>query len=103
LQFEKNGGREIEATSPLGARYSIETSSLTPSLRTPIGLGTMDITEKLDYVAAKPYEQIGRVRRACGFSGKIEWGPFWENVKRELEEIRSNIVVMHRINPYSPI
>src|SRR5438093_13440209 len=62
----------------------------------------MDVSRAYDYLANRPYKQLSKVTSACGFSTKLDWSAFWKNVERELLEIRSNIVVSRRINPYSP-
>jgi len=94
----------IEATSHMKTNYTIERSALTRSLRTGIGIRTLDITEDLDYVANSPYKQFDRVLKSSKFKkpSDFKWPGFWSNVQRELSEVGTHIVALHRINPYSP-
>jgi len=104
FRFTDEGKNFVKATGPLGAPISIEKSSLTPTLRTPIGLRTMDITGKTDYVAHQPYKELEKACRACGFKPKpdFRWGDFWTNAARELKAKETRLVVLHRVNPFAP-
>lgn len=101
LQFTKDGSDAIAAQSKMGVTYIIERERLTPSLRTPVGLTRMDISQSYDYVANSKYHQLKRVQQACGYKEKLGAG-FWRSVERELQEVSSEVVVTRRINPYSP-
>jgi len=101
LRFTQEDARVVHATSPMGVNYQIEKEHLTPSLRTAVGLRTMDITNSLDYVAHEQYEELRRVRAACGFSGRLRT-TFWSDLRRELAAVRTCVVITRRINPYSP-
>jgi hypothetical protein len=61
----------------------------------------MDISGKFDYIASGQFEELSKVKRACGFEGKIPQ-TFWNNLERELNAVETNIVVSRRVNPYSP-
>ncbi len=100
LRFSQESTHSITATSPLGAHYEIEKKCLTPTLRTSVGIPTMDITHSLDHIAHAPYAELQRV---CSASGqKKPPGAFWSRVQTELQAITTNIVVSNRINPFSP-
>jgi hypothetical protein len=73
-------------------------------LRTGIGINTFDITEKLDYIARTPYKEFETILKASGFKKPkhFNWVKYWSNVKLELNEVKTNVVTLHRINPYSP-
>jgi hypothetical protein len=102
LRFDKEGRTEIEAKSPLDAEYKIELDSLTPSLRTPVGLRAMGIGTGWDYVANRPYKELNRVRRAAGFARTADWREYWENIEQLLARTQTHLSVVHRINPFSP-
>jgi hypothetical protein len=101
LRFDRERGRHIKATTELGASYQISLDEVRPTLRTPVGLETMDITDKSDYIASSPYEELTRVKRASGFAGRLP-PRFWSRLDRELDSVETNIVVSRRVNPYSP-
>jgi tRNA1(Val) A37 N6-methylase TrmN6 len=101
LRFTREDARVVPAASPMGTLYRVEKDHLIPSLRTPVGLRTMDITGSLDYIAHEPYEELRRVRAACGFRGRLP-SDFWERLRAELEAVRTCVVTACRINPYSP-
>jgi hypothetical protein len=99
LRFAEESARNITAYSPLGASYTIERQSLLPSLRTTVGLKSMDITEAWDYIAYRPYQELTRVCRAAG---QRPPRGFWRGIQEELNTVSTNLVVSHRINPFSP-
>jgi len=101
LHFQSEKRKDIDAFSHTGVKYTVEKSSLVPSLRTSIGLETSDITDELDYLAVKPYKELNRVKRACGYRKQIPES-FWTDIQRETRPIKTHIVTTHRINPYSP-
>jgi len=103
LRFRTAGRDTIACVSPLGAEFSVETSALRPTLRTPVGLSTMDIGHTQDYIADKPYRELNRVLAAAGFEGRrLDWARFWKHMAAELERTMTSLVVCHRINPFSP-
>lgn len=101
LSFARDGKREITARSPLGAEYVIERTALRPTLRTPVALPAMDVTADLDYIAHEPYAALPRVRRAAGQAGKLP-ADFWPALYRELDTVKTHLVTVNRINPFSP-
>ena len=100
LRFDNEKKSSLVAQSPLGASYEISLDSLTPTLRTSVGLSRMDITGDWDYIAHEPYNEIKRVCRAS----KQQLPPmgFWSHAQRELASVETRLVVSHRINPFSP-
>ena len=100
LRFRKTGASSIIAQSPLEATYTIETAALSPSLRTPVGIRSMDISDSPDYIAHEPYNEMKRVCRAAGISSPDD--KFWRDLKRNLNSIKSHVVVSRRLNPFSP-
>lgn len=99
LRFAKESARSITAYSPLGASYKIERESVLPSLRTTVGLKSMDITDAWDYIAYRPYQELERVCRA---SGRRPPRGFWRSIQEELQAVSTHFVVSRRINPFSP-
>ncbi|MCS6936701.1 MAG: N-6 DNA methylase [Candidatus Bipolaricaulota bacterium] len=99
LRFVEESTRSITAYSPLGASYKIERESVIPSLRTTVGLKSMDITGAWDYIAYRPYQELERVCRA---SGRRPPRGFWKNIHQELQAVSTHFVVSRRINPFSP-
>ena len=94
----------VKAQSLLQIDYKIEKNALLPSLRTGIGINTLDITKKLDYIAKGPYKEFGTVLKASGFKKPkhFNWVKYWLHVKQELSGVKTKFVTVHRINPYSP-
>jgi hypothetical protein len=101
LHFNTERRRTIEARTELGVTFEIGLDEVRPTLRTPVGLETMNLTGKHDYIASGPYEELVRVKRASGFTARIPQ-PFWNNLTRELNAVETNIVISRRVNPYSP-
>lgn len=101
LRFTDEDAAVVKAQSPLGATYRIDRRSLVPSLRTPIGLQTMDFTGQHDYLATEEYGAYRRVARAASFSTSLN-AAWWEQLRREAASGSSLVGVTHRINPYSP-
>jgi integrase len=96
--------KDISLKTNLGTNYQIEKSAVIPTLRTPVGIKTMDITDHLDYLAITPYKMLDKVIRASGFTKpeNFSWKKFWLNMSRETNEIKTHIIISCRINPYSP-
>jgi hypothetical protein len=94
----------IDVKTGLGVNYQIEKSALVPTLRTPVGIETMNITAHLDYLAVTPYRMLDKVTSAAGFikPKKFDWKLFWLNISREKEKTKTRIVISRRLNPYSP-
>jgi len=106
LCFKPNdeSSTQLKAQSQLETTYQIEKAALTSSLRTGIGIKTLDITKGLDYIANSPYKEFDRVLKSTKFEkpSDFKWPSFWANVKRELSDVGTHIVTVRRINPYSP-
>ena len=104
LIYEKDNPTYITAKTKSGIKYKIEKEAFKPSLRTGVGIKTISINGKVDYVAKMPYNELTRVLEACGYEkpGQEKWKAFWDNIDIELPVIETNLVVVHRINPYSP-
>ncbi len=105
LSFDaENYEGTIKAQSKAGVDYEIEQDALTRSLRTNIGLTTMDISQKCDYIATRPYRLLRQVTRASGFHQPVgfQWDNFWTNLVRETDAVATHVVALCRVNPYSP-
>jgi hypothetical protein len=104
LRFESEGSSSVSAQTPLGVSYDIERAALTASLRTPVGVDTMDITDVADYVAHEAYGELDRVARAAGFERgeDFEWDAFWTDVNSRIQTVRTRLAVARRLNPFSP-
>lgn len=102
LRFAPNGdaGTVVRASSPLGVEYDIDRRSLTPSLRTTVGLYAMDLTWRWDYVAHESHGQLSALAQATRSS--LPPARWWASMRRELAAVSTQVVVSHRINPYSP-
>lgn len=100
LSFSSDKRSMITARTQLGSSCAIAKTYLTPTLRTPVGIPTMDITGCCDYIAHAPYPDLDRVLRATGQASKPQ--EFWTGVQRELQEVSTCLVVARRINPFSP-
>lgn len=104
LQFDTESETTVHGRSASGIGYEIERNSLAPSLRTGVGIRTLNITNKCDYIARRPYQALNRVILASGFRPPTEfrWDQFWRRIDHELDQVSTNVVVVRRINPYSP-
>jgi hypothetical protein len=104
LRFEKEGTSSIEASGPLGGSFDIEKSALMKTLRTPIGLSAMDISKSIDYITFRPPQRFDAIKRAVGFKPRagFSWPAFWLNMDRELKHKQTQLVVLHRVNPFAP-
>lgn len=100
LRFTNERKSFIMVQSPLRASYEIERDNILPTLRTSVGLQAMDITNTWDYIACSPYKEIKRVCRASNQLQPKQ--KFWDDIQSELQAVETNIVVSHRINPFSP-
>jgi hypothetical protein len=89
LEFEVETESHVEAQSKSGVTYWIEQSALLPSLRTAVGLSTMNITGRYDYIAQQPYRELKRVLgavRRFDTSQKLD-SRFWSNLHEELGRV----------------
>jgi hypothetical protein len=60
----------------------------------------MGITNNCDYIFHKAYPDLSCVCRAAG--QEVPEREFWHHMSPELELVKTQIVVNHRINPFSP-
>jgi type I restriction-modification system DNA methylase subunit len=100
LRFKKDAKETLKATTSLGAEYEIPVSYLMLSLRTPVGLDTLEINKNFDYIAQKKYPDLNRVCRAAGIK-EID-NRLWKSYSEKIESIQTNLAICHRINPFSP-
>ncbi|MEW6145732.1 MAG: N-6 DNA methylase [Thermodesulfobacteriota bacterium] len=98
LFFDKEDKNNISARTHSGIHYSLEKDAFVPGLRTTVSLNNMDITSSLDYIACSSYKEFLRVKKACGFNGKVNWTV----IQDALSKIKTNIAIARRINPFSP-
>jgi hypothetical protein len=104
LSFDNEDDRSIRVRSKFGTEYQSEKSALTQSLRTGVGINTLDIAQHLDYVAFRPYKQLDNVIDASNFTkpARFIWKDYWSSASKELEDCSTSIVTLRRVNPYSP-
>jgi len=104
LFFDSEDSKFVEAKSMMGVDFKIEKSVLCPSLRTGVGVRSYDLSKKLDYIADTPYKELDRILKASKFKKPEEfnWKKYWENINRELKKVKTKLVAVHRINPFSP-
>jgi len=100
LSFSSEGEEIIQARSPLGTIYEIEKNCLKSSLRTPVGVRTMDLSDACDYIAQQPYRELERVCRAARV--KLPRGEFWRFLPKRLSGVETHLAITRRINPFSP-
>lgn len=95
--------KSIVALSKFGNEHKVEKAALLKSLRTAVGIKTLDITHDLDYVAFCPYKELDNVINASGFTkpARFMWKNFWSHVSMELDDCKTKIATLCRINPYS--
>ncbi|MCO6041631.1 N-6 DNA methylase [Thermococcus alcaliphilus] len=102
LILRKETPNEIVASTSAGvAEFRMKREHFVPALRTPVGLDTMDITGKHDYMAKESYEHFDEIVKLSGYKGKTD-KKFWESVRRAIERNSTNTVMTRRINPFSP-
>jgi hypothetical protein len=96
--------QHVKASTRMGVEYEVERSALMRTLRTGVGISTMSVEGKWDYIAKESYLELNRVLRASGFRAPrgFSWTNFWDRIDRELRGIQTHLVVLRRINPYSP-
>lgn len=81
--------------------YRFRRSKLIASLRSTTGLPCMDITGLHDYAIIEAYEDLDRLLAISNFRGSKDEID-WQSIRRSLDKVQTNLVVQHRINPYSP-
>jgi hypothetical protein len=64
----------------------------------------MDASKKLDYISIQPYRDLGKVLRATNFDepDNFSWTTFWIDFSKELDLVKTKIVILNRIGPYAP-
>jgi hypothetical protein len=94
----------VKAYTHLNVSYNIDKTGLKPSLRTGIGLNTMNISNKLDFIASGPYDKFDQVLKATKFKKpkNFVWNTFWNKIVQQLNSLNTKMVTLHRINPFSP-
>lgn len=105
LQFIKEDENYLYAQSTgFGVTYKIERNALAPSLRTGVGVATMDITNKWDYIAYKPYKELTHVQQAAGInpSKDVSNTSLLKSIQRNVKARSGNLILSIRINPFSP-
>ncbi|HUU16808.1 MAG TPA: hypothetical protein VMW72_06655, partial [Sedimentisphaerales bacterium] len=100
LRFSKENDSGIIAKSPLGASYKISKDCLVPSLRTPVGVQTMNLSKKYDYIIKKRYEALKRVCQAAGIN--MPDSKYLGSLTKKIKSVKTHIAISHRINPFSP-
>jgi len=104
LGFTQENAKSIKAVSKRGVQYDVEKISLSPSLRTGVGLDRMNIEGMWDYVAHGRYDEFPQVVRATGIrapDGK-PWAKFFTSSRKNIQDLRTHLVVSLRLNPFSP-
>ncbi len=103
LTFRTASPQQVRARTRLGVEIPVETSVLARTLRTPVGLTSMDVGDSFDYLTIRAHRNLGKILRAVGFRSEgLRWERFWTGVSRVAGDIASRIVMSHRINPFSP-
>jgi type I restriction-modification system DNA methylase subunit len=100
LRFSREDASTVTVQSPLAVSYEVSRDCLMPSLRTPVGIQTMDISDKYDYIAKKRYGALRRVCRAAGVS--LPDSKFLGLLSDRLRSVETRLIVSRRINPFSP-
>ena len=104
LHFDSESPDFVKAKSMMAVDYRIEKSALSPSLRTGVGINTLHLKGKLDFIANNPYRELDKVLKASKFvkPENFDWKKHWKNVEREINKTKTKLVTIRRINPYSP-
>ncbi|MGQ4891579.1 MAG: HsdM family class I SAM-dependent methyltransferase [Candidatus Njordarchaeia archaeon] len=103
LTLEKVVENKIIASTPSGVQiFEFEKKHFLPSLRTPVGISRMDVTEMHDYVAKEPYENFDKVIKLSSFEDELPENYWVDYINTEFKRSRSHVAVVRRINPYSP-
>ncbi|MDO8432754.1 MAG: N-6 DNA methylase [Candidatus Binatus sp.] len=97
----ENSGGGFRAKTHANTYYEIDKDEVVPTVRTLIGYETMDITGLHDYISHDSYGELTRVQRACGFTTALP-KHFWTKAQRELNAVKTSVLMCHRINPYAP-
>lgn len=96
--LEKGNKTKLYVINPKIGKFNIEKSKCLPSLRTITGLKTMDITDKLDWVIKEDYTECKKIKTEIGYKHPLDW----EQIKKDLLAVETNLVIARRINLFSP-
>ena len=85
-------------------KYKVRKEHFYPTLRTAVGISTMDITKQHDYIALESYEELDEILQLSKFipPERWDWREYWQKVREELKKVKTKIVVVRRINPFAP-
>ena len=99
LDMISDEGNQIKAKiTELNLEIEVPKDFTLKSLRTPVGLPTMDVSNNPDYLITAPYNGYEKVKAISKFKGE----PDWKNIKKNALLVETNLVLCRRINPYSP-
>lgn len=98
LKKELKSKQKVKGTSKTGLDILIPKKYLLDTLRTPVGLETMDISRVLDYLIMTPYKELPTVKSYSNYTGKINW----DNIQLTALKTKTQLTICRRINPYSP-
>ncbi|WP_297500470.1 N-6 DNA methylase [Thermococcus sp.] len=102
LVLKKETKDEIIATTPAGvAEFKMKRKHFVPALRTPVGLDTIDVSRKYDYMAKEPYENFKEIVSLVGYKKEVN-ETFWASVRRAIERNKTYAIITRRVNPFSP-
>ena len=98
LILKEENKLEVTGLSKSGTKVIIPRKYILDSLRTPVGLSKMDISEELDYLIIAPYKELNILKNLSSFTGELNW----DEITKTALKTKTNIVICRRINPYSP-
>jgi hypothetical protein len=104
LRFNHDKFSYIDCYTELETRYSIPMRNTTPSLRTIVGVDTMSLVGKCDYVTNTPHENLSRIVTASGFASRDDMDDpeYWSRLQSDLNRASTHLVIVRKINPFSP-
>lgn len=94
---DKEGNIKAKITE-IDLRIEVEKDFTVRSMRTPVGLPTMDVTDNPDYLILAPYEGYEEVKNLSKFKGD----PDWKKIKENALSTETEMAICRRLNPYSP-
>ena len=104
MTFKDESEDVVFAKTNMGVKLKIEKKSLAKSLRTGVGIGKIEISDLLDYIATRPYLELSRVMDAAGFKTQkwFDSQKFWKNASNEIKRVSTNVAMLRRIGMSSP-
>lgn len=104
LTFKDETEDVVLAKTNMGVVFKVEKTSLAKSLRTGVGIGKLEVSDLLDYIAIKPYKELIRVKKAAGFKSPKGFNDkeFWKNAAKEIKGVATKIAILRRIGVSSP-